>query len=510
MRYALLVFLSCVGFAQGPKFDAADVHVSKPGAEQNGGFIPGGRMELHSMSMIDLITLAYTVDDDMISGGPAWMGFARFDVNAKARRTTSEETMRVMLRSLLAERFQLKIHTEDRPMPAFVMTVGKHLQMKEAAGGGEGMPDCQPEQAPDSRVKITCRNITMGGLATRLHQFAGGYLNHPVVDATGLEGRYDFTLAWTGKGALGTAPGSISIFDAVDKQLGLKIEAGKRPLPAIVIDSVNQTPTPNAPGVQEGLPIAETEFEVATVRASKPDEKPNQRILPSGQLDFQAIPLKLMISFAFDMDADRIVGAPKWLDTANYDVAAKTTSVISIDGFRVMLKSLLIDRFKLAVHEEEQPMPVYEMVVAKRGAKLEKAEGTERSGCKPAMENELISYTCKNTTMAKLAEDLHRVAGGYVIHPVVDSTGLEGAYNFVLSWTPRNKLGANAAGAARPEGAPASPPAAGGGDVPVPADPSGISLFEAIDRQLGLRLDQTRKPQKVLVIDHVNQEPTDN
>src|SRR5262249_28834988 len=157
-------------------------------------------------------------------------------------RTTSEETMRVMLRSLLADRFKLKTHTQDKPMPAFVMTAGKRVLLKEAAG--EGAPDCQPQQAPDSQIKVTCHNMTTAGLALRLRQFAGGYLNHAVVDSTGLQGQYDFALTWTARGALGTAPNSISVFDAVEKQLGLKLEAGTRPLPTIVVDSVNETPTP--------------------------------------------------------------------------------------------------------------------------------------------------------------------------------------------------------------------------------------------------------------------------
>jgi uncharacterized protein (TIGR03435 family) len=489
--------------AQSPAFEVADVHVSKPGTRQQGGFIPGGRVELHGLSMIDLITLAYSIDDNMISGAPNWMGSAHFDVNAKAGRTASEETMRLMLRSLLADRFKLKIHTEERPMPAFVLTAGKKVMFKEAAG--EGAADCQPEPAQDSQLKVTCRSITMSSFAFRLHQFAGGYLIHPVVDATGLQSRYDLTLQWTGKGALGTAPNSISVFDAVERQLGLKLEAGNHPLPAVVIDSVNDTPTPNPPGVTEGLPITETEFEVATVKPSRPDEKPNQRILPSGQLDFQAVPLKLMIAFAYDIDQDRVMGAPKWLDTANFDVSAKSASVISIDGFRVMLKSLLVERFKLAVHHEDQPMPMYEMVVARSGAKLEKATGSERAGCKPALENDLISYTCKNYSMAQLAEDLHRVAGGYVLHTAVDATGLEGKYNFVLSWTPRNKL--NPVAAAALEG---GAPGAAAGAASLPADPTGISLFEALERQLGLRLEQKKKPQPVIVIDHVNQMPIEN
>jgi uncharacterized protein (TIGR03435 family) len=166
-----------------------------------------------------------------------------------------------------------------------------------------------------------------------------------------------------------------------------------------------------------------------------------------------------------------------------------------------MMKTLLIDRFKIESHMEERPVQAYAMIVNKRGSKLEKSSGSERAGCKGGMENEMIAWTCKNTTMAQLAQDLSRVAGGYVSHPVVDSTGLEGGYNFVLSWTPKNKFGA------------ATPPAAAGatgGAITIPADPTGLSVFEALDRQLGLKLDETKKPMQVLVIDRANQLPTEN
>jgi uncharacterized protein (TIGR03435 family) len=86
-----------------------------------------------------------------------------------------------------------------------------------------------------------------------------------------------------------------------------------------------------------------------------------------------------------------------------------------------------------------------------------------------------------------------------VVHPVVDSTGLEGGYNFVLSWTPKNKLVA----------APAAAPSAAGAPT-MPADPSGLSVFEALDRQLGLKLDEAKKPMQVLIIDKANQLPTEN
>jgi uncharacterized protein (TIGR03435 family) len=114
----------------------------------------------------------------------------------------------------------------------------------------------------------------------------------------------------------------------------------------------------------------------------------------------------------------------------------------------------------------------------------------------------MINYTCQNTTMEQLAEAMHRVAGGYVDHVAVDMTGLKGAYDFTISWTPKNVI-AGGGQAAKP----AEP-----GQNPVASDPSGgITFFDAVDKQLGLRLEKGQKhPMPVLVIDHVEQLVADN
>src|ERR1035441_6101869 len=113
--------------------------------------------------------------------------------------------------------------------------------------------------------------MNMEGFTQRLPGVAAAYLNHPLMDFTGLKGTYDFSLHWTGRNAALSAksgdadpPAAISVFEAVDKQLGLKIEARQQPTPVIVVDHVNQTPTDNAPGVTKTLPPAPTEFEVAS------------------------------------------------------------------------------------------------------------------------------------------------------------------------------------------------------------------------------------------------------
>ena len=499
MKPALLLLLSCAAFAQTPAFEVADVHVSKS-TSPTGAPFPGGGFELHGFTMVDLIRFAFGVDDDMVVGGPTWLGTERFDVIAKAPRGTSDDKSKVMLRALLADRFKLVFHNEDKPRPAFVLTVGKKLVMKPAEGSEDA--DCQPKM-DFPWLTFVCKNLTMAEFAEKIHQWAGAYVTHPVVDQTGLKGGYDFTLHWVGRGALESTPDAISAFDAVEKQLGLKLAAATQPLPAMVIDSVEKTPTPNAPGVTEKLPDTPTEFEVADVKPSRPDEKQNLRFQPNGRLDAQGVSLKLLLQFAYDsFDENTFVGEPKWLDSDHFDIIAKASRAVPIDALRVMLQKLLADRFKLVVHKEQQPIQVYVLVAGKH-PKLEPAEGTERTGCNPSFDKGMLSVTCKKTTMPEFIEQIHRFAGGYFTRPLVDATELTGAYNFTLSWTPKQNI---PGGAASPKDATAPTAGATG----VASDPGGITVFEAIDRQLGLKVETQKRPMPVVVIDHVNQVPTEN
>jgi uncharacterized protein (TIGR03435 family) len=377
-------------------------------------------------------------------------------------------------------------------MPAFVMTVGKKMLMKEAPEGED--TDCQPKPGTNEEGWITlqCTNVTMAVFAERFHRYAGGYLTHPVVDQTGLKGGYDFTIRWTGKQVLDSKHEGISFFEAAERQLGLKIEEKKAPLPAMAIDSVNETPTPNAPGVKENLPVEATEFEVAVIKKSAPDAKEGGNpFKPGGRIDIQAIKIKDILPFIFDVDQNQMVGIPKWMDD-KYSIVAKAPSDVGVDGLKVMLKALLIDQFKMEMHNEEQQVPVWVMSVSKKGLKMEKSSGAEASGCKPGgFVNEMIHWTCKATTMAQFGTQFHQYANGYLDHPVVDETGLTDRYNFELGWTPRGRL--NAGGAPKE--------AAAAGSAPVASDPGGLSFFEAAEKQLGIKFDSAKRPMQVIVID---------
>jgi uncharacterized protein (TIGR03435 family) len=504
-----------------PKFDVADVHVSarSPNARMGGGFLRAGRYEIRKGTMVDLIQLAYGVDFDKVLGGPAWLETDRFDIIAKAPPSTPPETVKLMLQALLADRFKLVVHNDSKPMSVFVLSMGKGKpKMKESEGSGS--PDCQGQpQNPQPGVVplnvVACHNFTMELLAQTVRGMANAYLNNPVVDQTGLKGSWDFELKWTSRAQLAAAGADgITIFDAIDKQLGLKLEPQKVPQPVIVVDTVNQKPTDNPPGVTQKIPAAPpAEFEVASIKPSMPGAPQNGRI-QNGRVDVQGFPLKALITAAWEINSDDLIVVPKWTESANFDLVAKISSdpgsanapQFDDDDLRAMLRALLIDRFKMKVHMEDRPVSGYVLTAPK--PKLQKADPQNRMGCKegpgadgkdPRIANPILSrlLTCQSMTMARFAELLPQLANGYVRTPVIDSTELDGAYDFTISFS--------AVGLLQSGGRGGDNPAAG------VSDPNGaLSLPDAINKQFGLKLELQKRPMQVLVIDHVEERPTEN
>ena len=526
--------------AQQPKFEMADVHVSKtaPGFAQNfGGVLRAGKYVNRDVTLLELIEAAYGVTEDSISGGPGWLGSDLFDVIAKVPDGTKAAAANEMLKSLLAERFKLSVHEGTSPVPRYVLTVGKHgSKLKTAAGSGAS--DCQAQQqggggggrgapadlASVPNIKVSCHNLTGAEIAENLHDMAGGYLDHDAVDRTKLEGSWDFDLEWTPRAAL-AAKGAdgISVFDAVDKQLGLKLEVQNIPMPSLVIGSVSRTPTANAPGVATTLALAPARFEAASIKPQDPD-KPMQGLLYTGGSQMQAGgTLRALIAMSLQITPnianDTVLGLPKSSDSERWSIIAKVPSTgegapnivhgrplpppLSI-GLE-MLYGLLLDRWELKTHTENREVTVYALT-SNGKPKMTQAEESERTGCKPdpsapkPAANIPAMIGCKNTTMAELAQNLQRMAGPYIDHPIVDATGLQGGWNFLIGWTPKNML-------QQPQ--PASNPNPESGVLPAAPDPGGLSVFEAIERELGLKLVKQTRSIPVIVVDHVNDKPVE-
>src|SRR5258706_4590338 len=261
-------------------FEAADVHVSPKGRVPSmaGGGLRGTRYLVRQATLVDLISLAYDIDNDKIMGGPSWLDIKRFDVSARAPAGSNPEQAKLMLQTLLAQRFSLKVHKDSKELPGFVLAAGSGKTKMQPAADPAAPPNCQGQPqtpSPDTvpQQVVACRSMSLDDLARIIVNMANA--SGKALDKTGLEGKWDFTIKWTPPGLLARAGADgISIFDAVDKQLGLKLERGKVPQPVIFVDSVNETPTPNAADISKFMPPPPAlEFDVAVIKPTNPDFK---------------------------------------------------------------------------------------------------------------------------------------------------------------------------------------------------------------------------------------------
>ena len=533
--FLALTTLSGAVSAQSPQntqqFDAVTISVrdhhgvtGQPG--MTGGVLRNGRYDLRNASMIDLISTAYGITDNtLIFGGPSWVEYDRFDIAAKAPQGTSPQNLKLMLQAALADRFQLKLHNDTRTVDGgYVLTLGKDKhKLKEAAGPGSG---CQPVPPPTPPPAVPlnvgqCRGVTMEQLADLLRGIGQGYINGPVLDQTGLKGYWDFDVRFTPYGALARAGAdAITVPQFVERDLGLKLEPGKAPRAVTVIDSASR-PSPDAPGAAAAIPAApKMEFDVAEIKLSPPDMQPMLRCCQGGRIDGAGVTLHQIMQIAWDLTVDDLVtGTPKWWDDTKYSIVAKSSTSISgngpnlnadVEDLKAMLRQLVTETFKLKSHYEDRPVNAYTLLADK--PKMAKANPANRTAYKegPAtgqadQRNQILGrmVTVTNMTMDQFAENLQRIANGYVRVPVENKTGLDGAYDFTLTFSP---VGLVLQGRGRGDG-PAGGPAPGPGAADA-NDPSGaLSLFDAVNKQLGLKLEQQKRPMKVLVIDAVQEKP---
>jgi uncharacterized protein (TIGR03435 family) len=284
MRATALVFTLVTApavFCQAPaprsEFEVASVKPSAqltPDAGLNiGVHIDGAMVRCTYLSLLNYLNMAYDVKDYQIIG-PDWMASEHFDIVAKRPDgVEGEKALRGMMASLLEDRFKITMHRETRDLPAYALVVGKGgLKIKElppdpdadnskvdvsVTGGGRGGTTINlggGSYLSYNMNTMTAKKVTFPSIMDSLSKF----LDRPVVDMTGLTGRYDFTLDYSAAELrnLVRASGAdasmipdfgdpaISIFTSVET-LGLKLEPRKTPVPAIIIDSVQKTPTAN-------------------------------------------------------------------------------------------------------------------------------------------------------------------------------------------------------------------------------------------------------------------------
>ncbi|HZP07366.1 MAG TPA: TIGR03435 family protein [Terracidiphilus sp.] len=221
------------------RFQVATIKPSRP-EESRTMQIQGIRFATTDTSVVDLLKYAYGLHEQEIAGGPKWLQTQKFDLvcDPETQTRPSSENFKAMVQTLLADRFHLAAHYETRDLSVFAIVLAKSgLKLAKSTRTPDGIPSVA--YAPGH---LTAANATMTDLATFLQRFI---TDRPVIDQTGITGKYDLTLRWTPDelqtetirdSSSNSLPG---FYTAIQEQLGLKLEEEKRPAPVFVIDHID-------------------------------------------------------------------------------------------------------------------------------------------------------------------------------------------------------------------------------------------------------------------------------
>jgi uncharacterized protein (TIGR03435 family) len=290
----------------------------------------------------------------------------------------------------------------------------------------------------------------------------------------------------------------------------------RRPAAVFVVTLIVWTATNGrtaAGDLQSGTRTASPTFEVASVKPTSSSPGPVRiEALPGGRFVATNVTLRALIQTAYRLQPFQVIGGPSWLSSDRFDIVAKADPADADQNAasdsagpsrtQLMLRALLEDRFRLATRAESRELPMYALVVARSDGRLGSALHPAAADCraqtaatagsvlkaappsadgKPCgIQTGLGSLTVGGATLAQLASAL----SGLLDRTVVDRTGLAGAFDAALKWTPDESTPGMAQKAKF-----------------VPAiDPNGPSIFTAVQEQLGLKLDPTRGPVDVLVV----------
>ncbi|MDE3105375.1 MAG: TIGR03435 family protein, partial [Acidobacteriota bacterium] len=247
---------------------------------------------------------------------------------------------------------------------------------------------------------------------------------------------------------------------------------------------------------------ARPKFDIATIKPSAPQTKLSVLFAPGGRLVINHATLRFLIKIAYDVGDDQITGEPAWMDTQRFDIEGKPDTPFGGDPHnmttderrvfqeqvRLRLQSLLADRFKLVFHTQSKDVPIYALIIDKSGPKMEVAVGSNVPNDIHGGRGEVIATSANMETLA-------RFLGEQSGRPVFDMTGLKNNYKFRLEWTPDTSQALGVPDATS--------------NSQALADPTGTSLFTAVQQQLGLKLQARKAPADLLTIDSANR-PVEN
>jgi uncharacterized protein (TIGR03435 family) len=238
---------------------------------------------------------------------------------------------------------------------------------------------------------------------------------------------------------------------------------------------------------------ANPSFEVATIKPSKPDDQRKAFIVDGDRFKIINQPLVQILCFAYDVQAKQLIGLPPWAETDKYDIDAKPDGEGAPSGkqWKAMIQKMVAERYKLTFHPDKKELSVYVLSVAKGGPKLTKNEGDPNGLPALFFHGRLGDLDVRNAT---LADFTGLMQSAVLDKPVVNQTELTGKYDFTLSWTPDDSQFSGM-----------------GAKIPPPTDNANAppNLYTAMQEQIGLKLEATKAPADVMVIDHV-EKPSDN
>jgi uncharacterized protein (TIGR03435 family) len=265
---SVIILAGLTAFAQDrpaspePSFEVASVKANPNDDAPEGISLQSGGVRMTGFRVRTLIAMAYRSEGiqrfDQIVGGPSWIGVDRFDIDARSPEEPTPNRLPAMLRTLLRDRFRLRIHAARRNMPAYALVVARR-DRRLGPELHESTIDCSPAAGapaanadPDRWCGIRATGGVIVGRAVSAAQLAGNLGGYPtidrfVTDRTGLSGRYDFRLEYSSafvKPGDAVSDAGPSLFTALTDQLGLALRPETMTLPVVVIDSVEK-PTPN-------------------------------------------------------------------------------------------------------------------------------------------------------------------------------------------------------------------------------------------------------------------------
>ena len=326
-------------------------------------------------------------------------------------------------------------------------------------------------KAGDGKLKVLLYSIDQGGgeMPASSARFEDSVFKFAI---QAIDGSYEGKMSADGKSIAGTwtqGGGSIALLmERATPETEWTIPAPPAKLPPMAAD-------------------ANPSFEVATIKPTKPGGPGPAFLVRGNRFQTYGTTLDELIGFAYDVHPKQLIGTPDWTGTEKFDIEGQPDlpGAPNNKQWKGMLQKLLAARFGLTFHHDKKELSVYVLSVAKGGPKLTKSDG-DPNGLFSQGFRKLGALTVQNATMGDFCSFI--LQGAVLDRPVLDQTGLTGRWNFTLNWTPdESQFGGMGVKV---------PPPSDAADAPPP-------LFTAIQEQIGLKLEATRAPADVMVIDRV-------